>query len=105
MTDRDTAQTPRTLLSQITRTALIRTIALYDELGEAAFFERLARQCKAANIRPVTRGRRFFVKVDGRLYHSKALISSACVHNSVGRPLGTKELSGGVARLSGEEAQ
>lgn len=101
MTGRHTAaRTTRAPLSEITRPALMKVIARYDRLGEKGFFAWLKRETRKAKRTPVTAGRRYFIKIGDRLYHSKAVIAAAMVHTSIGRPLGADEFSGGSARLA-----
>ena len=87
----DDAQTTRAPLAKITRSALMQAIALYDQIGEPAFLART----------DVKRGRRYFLKIGERTYHSKALISVACEFvPEIGRALRSREFSGGAARLA-----
>ncbi len=97
---RTAARKPRAPLSEITRSALLNVIARYDEIGEKDFFAWLRQEARKVGQKPVTPGRRYFIKIGDRLYHSKAVIAAAMEHTAIGRPLGNKEFSGGVARLA-----
>ncbi len=76
---------PPMALNEITRAAILQSVAEYDRLGRDAFLHRYG-------FGP---SRTYLLKVDGKEYDSKAVVGAAHGHLPGREPLGSDEFSGG----------
>ncbi|MFJ8807412.1 hypothetical protein [Streptomyces sp. NPDC102490] len=72
-------------LNEITRAAILQSVAEYDRLGRDAFLHRYG-------FGP---SRTYLLKIDGREYDSKAVVGAAHGYLPGRDPLGRDEFSGG----------
>jgi len=78
-------------ISQITREAVLRAIAEYDELGRTAFLKRYGYR----------KARSYFLRFEGKEYDSKAVVGAARGYaDSAAGPLKAAEFSGGDATVA-----
>lgn len=86
-------RTPRELkplsTGRITRAAMLKAIAEFDEIGEAAFLNKYG--FGAAT--------KLSIVIGTREYPPKAIVGAAAQHCSIGRPLKPNEFSSGIRPL------
>lgn len=86
---------PKAPLSRITQSALLNTLRRYNEARTTPEDNTPAGFFRLTDTKP---GRRYYLRFEGRLYHSKAVIAVA-LKASIRRGVSAKKFSGGVASI------